>query len=283
MGKNIRDMVKGFLDKFCILSLSLTLMFTGITKIFSDDQIGLIFMLNCKIAFPLIFLGLWEIYLGISLIFRQSSISNWILLLLTFILFLIYNILLILQNHAVCNCFGVFSINPIWVAFFDLIATIYCFIKIQLFPKNKIKTSTLLNFHYIYFLFPVISIFWIIVFNNYNLRKNCLSLAGKKLTFDQMIIDFGSGKPGETIECSIKAANLGKKPIRLIGGTMDCNCSISSDFPIQIENNGTVDFKVQFRIPPAALKGQILRRTFQVFCAHEYTEPYILNSVVYVL
>jgi hypothetical protein len=85
-------------------------------------------------------------------------------------------------------------------------------------------------------------------------------LRGEKLLVDSYL-DFGTGKPGDTLEAPAIIRNVTDHPIRLVGGTSDCSCTVLRDLPVTIEPGGSAVVGIQLRIPTAN-NGQLTRTVF---------------------
>ena len=49
-------------------------------------------------------------------------------------------------------------------------------------------------------------------------------LRNEPLSVYPSVVDFGVGKPGELLETTLEIGNWTDRPVRLIGGTVDCTC-----------------------------------------------------------
>ena len=56
----------------------------------------------------------------------------------------------------------------------------------------------------------------------------------ERLSVHPPLIDMGHGAPGETREATVELTNRTDQPIRLIGGTADCSCTVIGDLPVTI-------------------------------------------------
>jgi hypothetical protein len=48
------------------------------------------------------------------------------------------------------------------------------------------------------------------------------------------LIEVGEGVSGETRKVSVEVVNWTDKPVRLIGGTRDCSCTVLGELPVTI-------------------------------------------------
>jgi hypothetical protein len=65
------------------------------------------------------------------------------------------------------------------------------------------------------------------------------------------LVDMGEGVPGETRSASVELTNRTDEPIRLIGGTSDCSCTVLADLPVTIPPGESRSITVAMRLPNA--------------------------------
>jgi hypothetical protein len=58
------------------------------------------------------------------------------------------------------------------------------------------------------------------------------SFRNERLSVYPATVDVGVGAPGETREATVELTNRTDEPIRLIGGTADCSCTVLGDIPV---------------------------------------------------
>jgi hypothetical protein len=85
-------------------------------------------------------------------------------------------------------------------------------------------------------------------------------LRGESLTADPYL-DLGSGKPGDALEGAATIRNVTDRPIRLVGGTSDCSCTVLRDLPATVEPGGSVTVGVRLKIPDGRT-GRLTRTVF---------------------
>lgn len=74
-------------------------------------------------------------------------------------------------------------------------------------------------------------------------------------------LDLGTGKPGDYLEGTITIRNVSDRPIRLVGGTSDCSCTVLRDLPVTIAPGGAAAVGIQLHIVSAE-SGQLTRTVF---------------------
>jgi hypothetical protein len=82
-------------------------------------------------------------------------------------------------------------------------------------------------------------------------------LRGERLSVSPGVVNFGDATGGETREAEIELTNRTEQPLRVVGGTYDCSCTVLHDLPLTMAPGETRSVTVRVRIPPAA--GQFTR------------------------
>jgi hypothetical protein len=63
------------------------------------------------------------------------------------------------------------------------------------------------------------------------------------------VVDVREGVPGEVRKVVVEVKNWADSPIRLVGGTKDCTCTVLNDLPVTIPANEARSVTVRFRLP----------------------------------
>ena len=87
-------------------------------------------------------------------------------------------------------------------------------------------------------------------------------LRGEFLAVSPAAVDFGGGKPGELLSTTVKVRNFSDAPVRLIGGTSDCSCIVTQDFPVTVPPRESADITLKMKVPSEST-GQ-MSRTLEV-------------------
>ncbi len=77
------------------------------------------------------------------------------------------------------------------------------------------------------------------------------SLRGERLSIFPSLIDMGEGVPGEMRNASVELTNRTDHPIRIIGGTSDCSCTVLGDLPVTIPPGESRSINVAMHLPNA--------------------------------
>jgi hypothetical protein len=67
-----------------------------------------------------------------------------------------------------------------------------------------------------------------------SIRAVAAHLRGERVSISPRLADLGSGLPGDAHSVVIDVWNWTGAPVRLIGGTADCSCTVLQDLPMEI-------------------------------------------------
>ncbi|MBI2804594.1 MAG: hypothetical protein HYX68_06370 [Planctomycetes bacterium] len=74
------------------------------------------------------------------------------------------------------------------------------------------------------------------------------NLRGQRVTIQPNLAEVEPGASGEQREITVDVANWTDEPVRLIGGTADCSCTVLHDLPITIAPNETRSVAVRIAL-----------------------------------
>jgi hypothetical protein len=74
------------------------------------------------------------------------------------------------------------------------------------------------------------------------------SLRGERISIYPRLADVGAAEVGAERRVSLDVTNWTEQPIRLIGGTRDCSCTVLADLPITIPPKETRSLTVGIRL-----------------------------------
>ena len=77
-------------------------------------------------------------------------------------------------------------------------------------------------------------------------------LRGERLSIYPSLVDMGEGVPGETRNASIELTNRTDMPIRVIGGTSVCSCTVLGDLPVTVPPGESRLINVAMHLPSGA-------------------------------
>ncbi len=75
---------------------------------------------------------------------------------------------------------------------------------------------------------------------------------GERVSVEPRLVDVGEGTAGESREVAVIVSNWTDQPIRLIGGTADCSCTVLDDLPVTIPPKESRSISVQVHLSGAA-------------------------------
>ncbi len=74
-------------------------------------------------------------------------------------------------------------------------------------------------------------------------------LRGETLFFDSTEKSFGVASPGEKVTVAFRLTNRGRKPIRVLGCSAICTCTLPTDLPFTLGPNESRDVTLSIREP----------------------------------
>lgn len=205
-----------------------------------------------------ILLGLW-VWSGIS------PAGSWFATVVTFLAFAGTSFYLGVIGQASCGCFGRLSPSP-WFAFtLDLIVLAMlavCRPDFRALRENwhadfkaAAPTAAMVVCGYVVLLGAIAGF----AHARYgSIDAAIASLRNERLSVNPGMVDMGHGTPGESHEAAVTLTNRTDQPIRLIGGTSDCSCSVLGDLPVTIPPGEARSIAVTVLFPNAP--GIFMRR-----------------------
>jgi len=197
----------------------------------------------------------WEILLGAWLLCGVAPFGSWLASIGTFTLLAGISGYLGWIGQATCGCFGTIKASP-WHAFtVDVAALAILFVgHPKQEPNRAVQEGGWLRIisPVAYFALGVAVIVaclagmgtWV-----YGSPEAALArLRGESLTVTPGYVDFGSGHPGDKLEATVKVRNWTDRPIRLMGGTSDCSCVVTTGLPITLQPGETRTIPVRLKL-----------------------------------
>ncbi|MEM4724837.1 MAG: DUF1573 domain-containing protein, partial [Candidatus Hadarchaeum sp.] len=72
-------------------------------------------------------------------------------------------------------------------------------------------------------------------------------LRGQRVTVEPTIADLGTGWPGEVRTFTVLLTNRSTSPVRVVGGTARCGCTVTRDLPLELAPGETKAMQVEVR------------------------------------
>lgn len=190
----------------------------------------------------------WELVLGAWLLSGVAPRASWVAALVTFAAFAGVSGYLGLRGVASCGCLGAVPANPWWAFSVDVIAVAVLAISR---PKRDEEPVPLVRAVGVWVASVALLCAALVgagvgVFGS--VEATVAKLRGETLTAEAAYIDFGRGKPGETLVATATVSNWTGQPVRLVGGTADCSCITTDDFPLVIPPNSKASFRIRMRV-----------------------------------
>jgi hypothetical protein len=184
---------------------------------------------------PLLAAG--ELILGSWLVSGRVAAVAWAVASLTFVVFAVAASLSVWAGQATCGCFGVVRVDPKWALLADVVVLAALLAvrprPAELFEQLKRSGPALAVWvggpALVVAALVAVALWWFP-----SLEASVAWLRGEPLLVTPGVVDLGPGKAGESRTAEVTVANLTDRPVRLIGGTSDCACTMLGDLPLTI-------------------------------------------------
>jgi len=209
----------------------------------------------------------WELVLGAWLLSGVARRASWVAALGTFAAFAGVSGYLGWQGVASCGCFGAIKANPWWAFGVDVV--VVAVLAASRPPATAEPQSAALRTAGIWA--GAVSLVCAALVGAGSLAFGSVEAVVAKLRGDGIsagtsYIDFGAGRSGETLYSDAVVANWTNEPVRLVGGTSDCSCATTDDFPLVIPPNGKANFRIRLKV--LSDSGGQLTRTITIHTDH---------------
>ncbi|MBI2805192.1 MAG: DUF1573 domain-containing protein [Planctomycetes bacterium] len=193
----------------------------------------------------------FEIFLGIWLLTGAAAVGAWLTALTTFTIFAGISFYLGVIGQTSCGCFGRFPPSPWWAFALDAVVIGLLLLGRPDFAGLRDERGGRLTRTMLPTLYAILGVFAIsislyaIAFAGYGSIPAAIAhLRGERISVQPRLADVGTGTLGDQREAEIDVTNWTEHPIRLIGGTADCSCTVLGDLPLTIPPNETRTVKV---------------------------------------
>jgi hypothetical protein len=207
----------------------------------------------------------WELILGLWILSGSYPRMAWLAALGTFAAFAAASGYLGWIGVASCGCFGVIDASPWWAFGVDVTVIgllLVCRPRTEAALSNPIRHGVPEGLKWVGGAAVLLVGLTVVATLVYDSPTAALArLRGETLAISDPYLDFGTGKPGDTLKASASIRNWSSQPVRIVGGTSDCSCTALADLPLTIEPGGSAAVGIRLIIP-ASKGGQFSRTVF---------------------
>lgn len=202
----------------------------------------------------------FEFFLALWLLSGKHPVGSWLAALGVFLVFAGVNAYLGWIGQASCGCFGRLStyVSPWHVLILDvgiLVALVGARPDLSPFSADpraavgQILGPAALGLAGVA---AVLGILAGVAYLGFGSPDAALAhLRGERLSVRPWLIDVGAGAPGETRETTLELINRTGEPMRLVGGSDDCSCTVLGNLPLTIPAKESRAITVKVKLPRA--------------------------------
>jgi spore coat protein U-like protein len=157
------------------------------------------------------------------------------------------SLMMALEGRSHCGCFGRVEVNPWWTFGLDVAAVaLLASFQPAWSADLTIPQSRLLRM-------AAISVLWVgLLLAGFFVAVASPSdwLAqwrGQTVTVEPTIADLGTGWPGEVRTFTALLTNRSTSPVRIVGGTARCGCTVTRALPVELAPGETKALRVEVR------------------------------------
>ena len=180
-----------------------------------------------------------ELGLGIWLLFGRARITAWLFAVLFFAILTGLSLRAVLAGQSDCGCFGSIKVNPWWTASFNisaltLLATAY---PKGIFRDNRPQyiTAGLLAF----------GIGSSALLADGPMGERWLAnWRGEHLVLSPAVVEAGQNIVGTKTQLRTTVRNHSDQDVKLIGGSVSCNCTTTRNLPLTVPAHGSVEIEI---------------------------------------
>lgn len=201
----------------------------------------------------------FEILLGIWLLSGWKQAGSWLATVITFTGFAAYSLYAALIGQTSCGCFGKLPVSP-WYAFaLDLgvllILGLCRPLRQDLWPSSAAEWRSIAGDTCLVAI-EVAALFGILTLAAYvfvgSPAAALARLRGEEVSVYPDFVDLGTGESGEIKVAQVEIVNRTNRPIRVVGGTSDCSCTVLGDLPVELGPGDVRSISVQMRMPKSS-------------------------------
>jgi hypothetical protein len=195
-----------------------------------------------------------EVLLGLWLLSSKEQIGAWLVALIAFLAFSGASSYQGWIGQASCDCFGTVRVSP-WYAFGVDLAAVGALVlaRPDLTPVWKNRTRIAVTAASILGAYALLvgSLAVLAQYRYGSIEAAIAILRNERLSVRPALIDVGRGVPGEIRQASVELTNRTDHPIRVLGGTADCSCTVAGSLPVTVPPAGTESIAIAVRLPPS--------------------------------
>lgn len=197
-----------------------------------------------------------EVLLGLWLLSGVQPLAAWLVASALFGCFAVFSLYQGLVGQTSCGCFGQLSVSPWHALGLDVLALVALALgrperaAFRAGPRPVLLRPLTTGAGYLAGAAALLGPFaGAALYQFGSLEAAAAYLRGERIVVDPGLVDVGTGAAGELREVRVEVANFTDRPVRVIGGTSDCSCGVTSKLPQTIPAGGRRAVDVTVRLP----------------------------------
>ncbi|MCS6977897.1 MAG: DUF1573 domain-containing protein [Gemmatales bacterium] len=188
-----------------------------------------------------------ELFLGLWLLSGLAQRWARYAALVFFALLAVASLFMALEGRSHCGCFGRVEINPWWTFGLDVLAVLLLAVfrpaphGISAIPQNRLLRIAAIA---VLIIGLPLAVFFVAVPSPADWLAQ---LRGEAVTVEPAIADLGTGWPGEVRTFTALVTNRSTSPVRILGGSARCGCTVTRDLPLELAPGETKAMQVEVR------------------------------------
>jgi hypothetical protein len=195
---------------------------------------------------------LFELALGVGLtVARRAHAGLWLVTVAAFVGFLGYNLHGLLVGQTSCGCFGAVTVRPGQALALDAAVLVLLSVWAAVDPGARLGASTVRQAGSFLAGYAAAAALWLLpahlLFGS--VEAAAAAVRGDAVFVEPAVLDFGAQPAGTAAEATLTVRATRRQPVRLVGGTSNCSCTLLPDLPAAVPAGGSCRLRVRLTVP----------------------------------
>jgi hypothetical protein len=184
-----------------------------------------------------------EFIVGALLLLKWLPFFSWVFSCSLFFVFMIFGFNIALSGYSDCGCFGFVKMDLFITVLLDIFALLLLGIaRPQFALQNPIKTTGSMMIFSGWILFAAFQL------NGKNGDDLVAILSGSDIYITPTLVDLGPNSAGDLRVIRINVINRSNQSARLIGGSVNCKCTVLKDLPVTLPPASQKEIEIELLV-----------------------------------